>query len=214
MTTPRDPTPARAEERSQQRWASSSSLVEAMTDEDYGVTDLMALTGASTPAWIHGLPVPRHWYPLELPEAKVAVPPARVLVRGPRTAGGWEATDTLSVYGFTGCPAFSIVLDSTARSLHELAAQDIATRMLAIPSGPGLAAERSTATLAVEGRRIWVQLTNYLAGSDHTHAGRLIVHSVYIDAERLSELADDVRGLTHTIQDRFLALVTPHEGNG
>ncbi len=214
MTTPRDSTPARAEERFQQRWAAASSLVEAMTDEDYGVIDLTALTGVSTPAWVRELPVPRQWDPLELPEATVAVPPARVLVRGPRTAGGWEATDTLSVYGFTGRPAFSIVHNSTARSLHELAAQDIATRMLAIPPGPGLAAERSTATLTVEGRRIWVQLTNYLAGSDQPHAGRLIVHSVYIDAERLSELADDVRGLTQTIQDEFTTLVTPHEGSG
>lgn len=214
MTTPRDSTPAQAEERFQQRWAAASSLVEAMTDVDYGVIDLTALTGVSTPAWVRELPVPRQWYPLELPEAMVAVPPARVLVRGPRTAGGWEATDTLSVYGFTGCPAFSIVLDSTARSLHELAAQDIVTRMLAIPTGPGLAAERSTATLAVDGRRIWVQLTNYLAGSDQPHAGRLIVHSVYVDAEGLSELADDVRGLTQTIQDRFTNLVTPHEGSG
>lgn len=214
MTTPRDSTPARAEDRVQQRWAVAASLVEAMTDEDYGVIDLTALTGASTPAWVSELPVPRQWCPLELPEATVAVPPARVLVRGPRTAGGWVATDTLSVYGFTGCPAFSIVLDSTARSLHELAAQDIDTRMLAIPSGPGLAAERSTATLAVNGRRIWTQLTNYLAGSDRPHAGRLIVHSLYIDADHLTELADDVRGLTQTIQDAFLAQITRYAGSG
>ena len=214
MTAPHDFTGARSEDRSPRRWAAPSSLVEAMADKDYGVTDLAALTGADTPAWIHELPVPRHWHPLDIPDTELAAPPARVLVRGPPTAGGWEATDTLSVYGFTGRPAFSIVPDSTARSLHELAAQDIATRMLAVPPVPGLAAERSTATLIVEGRRIWVQLTNYLAGSDQPHAGRLIVHSVYIDAERLSAFADDVRCLTQPIQDRFTALVTQHEGSG
>jgi hypothetical protein len=216
VTTPDDSfAPRSAEPSWQQRWASASSLIQALTDPDYGVEDLMVLSGAHTPAWIDQLLIPPHWQRLDLPETEVRVAPERVLVRGPHIGGGWEATDTLEVYGYTSRPALSVVLGSTTRTLRDLDATDLTTRVLAIPATVGLAAERSTATLTIEGRRIWTQLTHYVAGSDEPLAGRLIVHSLHADTDRLPAYGDDLAVLTRTVQDAFTAMfATPGDGNG
>ncbi|WP_131536406.1 hypothetical protein [Mycolicibacterium aromaticivorans] len=198
--------PGASPDRSWQRWAVASSLVEALADEDWGVDDLVALTGAYTPGWVHRLPAPAHWQRLDFPDAESVVAPARVLVWGPRGGGGWEATDTLQVYGYTGIPSFGDVLGSTARSLDDLDAHDMRTGLLAMPSVPGVAAERSTAVLTVAGRRILTQLTNYVAASTTPHAGRLIVHSLSVAAGH-PELAEDLTALTRSVQEAFTALV-------
>lgn len=196
--------PGAVQDPSWQRWAVASSLVEALADEDFGVDDLVAFTGAHTPEWVHRLAVPPHWQRLDLPDAESAVTPARVLVRGPRLDGGWDATDTVQVYGYTGIPSFGDVLGSTARSLHDLDAHDVRTGLLAMPPVPGVAAERSTAVITLEGRRIWTQLTNYVAGSTTPHMGRLIVHSLYVTAGH-PELAEDLTALTRSVQEAFTA---------
>ncbi len=133
---------------------------------------------------------------------------------GPRGGGGWEATDTLQVYGYTGIPSFGDVLGSTARSLDDLDAHDMRTGLLAMPSVPGVAAERSTAVLTVAGRRILTQLTNYVAASTTPpHAGRLIVHSLSVAAGH-PELAEDLTALTRSVQEAFTALVAAEARGG
>ncbi len=215
MTIPKDPAQSSPVEPSSWQRLASASLLEAFADEFYGVEDLVALTGALTPAWVDALPVPPHWQRVDLSETEVSVAPARVAVRGPRIEGGWEATDTLEVYGFTGRPAFSVLLGSTARALADLGVNDVSTRILAIPAMVGVAVERSSAIVAVEGRRIWIQLTHYVAGNDEPHAGRLIVHGVYADAEREPTLAHDITVLTEGVYDTFVALfTTPDPGGG
>ncbi len=208
MTIPEDSAEGSPAEHSSRLHGASTSLLEAFADEFFGVEDLVALTGALTPAWIDQLPVPPHWRRVDLAETEVTVAPARVAVWGPRAEGGWEATDTLEVYGFTGIPAFSVVLGSTARALGDLGVDDISTRILAIPATVGVAVERSTAVVAVEGRRIWIQLTHYVAGNDEPHAGRLIVHGLYAAAEREPTLAHDMGVLTGGVQDPFVTLFT------
>lgn len=202
--------PRASHDRSWQRWAVASSLVEALADEDWGVDDLVALTGAHTPAWVQRLPVPERWQRLDFSDAESVVAPARVLVWGPRVGGGWEATDTLQVYGYTGVPSFGDVLGSTARSLGDLDAHDVRTGLLAMPSVPGVAAERSTAVLTVAGRRIWTQLTNYVAASTTPHTGRLIVHSLSVGAGH-PELAEDLTTLTRSVQEAFAAVVAAED---
>jgi hypothetical protein len=215
MTIPKGSAPGSpVEHGSGQHWA-STSLLEAFADEFNGVEDLVALTGAHVPAWVDALPVPPHWQRVDLPETEVAVAPARVAVWGSRAEGGWEATDTLEVYAFTGRPAFSVVLGSTARVLGYLGACDITTRMLAVPATVGVAAERSSAVVAVGDRRIWTQLTHYVAGSGVPRAGRLVVHGLYVAADREPTLAPDITVLTESVQDTFVALfTTPGPGGG
>lgn len=197
-----------------QRWASASSLLDNLADESFGVKDLVALTGEHTPGWVHQLAVPPNWQRVDIPDtAPASLRPARTLARGPRADGGWEATDTVEVYGYTGFPLFGDVYNSTARTLRDLDAHDLQTRMLAVPAGPGVAAERSTALLEVEGRQVWIQLTNYVAGSDVPHAGRLIVHSLYIAGPVHLRLIDDIAVLTDTVHQMFTALVTHGSGS-
>jgi hypothetical protein len=152
---------------------------------------------------------PPHWRPVEFPDAEpTLVAPARTLVWGERSDGGWDAADIVEVYGYTGLPSFGDVLGSTARSLRDLDAHDLHTRMVAVPAISGVAAERSTGLVAVDGRRIWMQLTNYVAGSDVAHSGRLIVHSLYVAERFHHQLANDIALLTGTVQDAFTALAT------
>lgn len=193
----------------------ASSLLDALADDVFGVDDLVALTGADTPGWVNQLAAPPRWRRVDVPDSeRVIVAPARTLVWGPRSDGGWDAVDTVEVYGYTGLPSFGDVLDSTAHSLRDLNAQEVRTRMLAMPAFPGVAAERSTGLVAMDGRRIWIQLTNYVAGSDDPHAGLLIVHSLYV-AERVHpELASDITLLTGTVQDAFVVLATSRHGGG
>jgi hypothetical protein len=192
-----------------QRWAGASSLLDNLADESLGVKDLVALTGEHTPGWVHQLAVPPNWQQADIPDTETAsLRPARTLVWGARADGGWEATDTIQVYGYTGLPLFGDVYNSTARTLHDLDAHDLQTHMLAVPAGPGIAAERSTALLAMDDRQIWIQLTNYVAGSHEPHAGRLIVHSLYIAEQVHSQLIDDIAVLTDTVHHAFTTLAT------
>jgi hypothetical protein len=75
-----------------------------------------------------------------------------------------------------------------------------------MPAEPGVAAERSTAVLALEGRRIWTQLTNHVAASTTPYAGRLIVHSLTVAAGH-RELTEDLTTLTRSVQEVFSGLV-------
>jgi hypothetical protein len=205
-STPEQPQSA---DQSWRRWAVASSLLDALADEFYGVNDLVALTAANTPGWIHQLAAPPHWHQLDLSDGETAtVAPARTLVWGPRSDGGWDAADTVEVYGYTGLPSFGDVLDSTARSLRDLDAHDLFTHMVAVPAIRGVAAERSTGVVAMDDRRIWIQLTNYVAGSSEPHAGRLIVHSLYVAESFRHQLVNDIAVLTGTVQDTFTALAT------
>jgi hypothetical protein len=192
----------------QQRLRSASSLVEDLAADDDGVEELVALTGADTPPWVGELPIPARWQVMAVRDTDM-VAPARIAVCGARPDGSWEATDTLEVYGYTGRPAFYDVLGCTARTLRDLDAPDITTRVLAIPATQGVTAERSTATVSIQGRAVWSQLTNYVAGSDEPHAGRLIVHNVHAATDRLPNLTEDITFLTQSVQDAFTGLFAP-----
>ena len=215
--TATSPTPGRPQSagQSSQRWPVASSLLDALAYEVFGVDDLVALTGADTPGWVKQLAAPPHWREVDVPDSeRVIVAPARALVWGPRSDGGWDAVDTVEVYAYTGLPSFGDVLGSTARSLRDLDAQDLSTRMLAMSAIPGVAAERSTGLVTVDDRRIWIQLTNYIAGSNEPHAGLLIVHTLYVAERFRQELVNDVALLTGAVQDTFIAVVNARQGDG
>ena len=208
-------TPGRpqAADQSWQRWAVASSLLDALTDEVCGVDDLVAITGPDTPGWVNQLASPPHWRQVVVPDSeRVIVAPARTLVWGPSSDGGWDGADTIEVYAYTGQPSFGDVFESTARSLRDLDAQGVRTCMVAMPAIPGVAAERSTGLLTMDGRRIWIQLTNYVAGSNQPHAGLLIVHTLYVAERVRPELANDIAVLTGTVQYTFSVLATAGHG--
>ena len=185
----------------------AASLLEALTDEFRGVDDLAALAGPHTPHWVGGLAVPPHWHHLTVTDAQVLLSPARVLGWGPRPDGGWEATDTVEVYSYTGIPVFDDVFRSTARTLGDLDALDLQTRLLAMLARTGVLAERSTALVAVGGRPIWIQLTHYVAGATEPHAGRLIVHTLSVAEHYHRDLGGDIAVLTDSVYDTVTSVL-------
>lgn len=186
----------------------AASLLEALADELRGVDDLAALTGPHTPHWVGGLAVPPHWHHLTLSDEQALMSPARVLGWRPRPDHGWEATDTVEVYSYTGIPVFDDVFRSTARTLRDLDALDLQTRLLAMPARTGVLAERSTALVAVEGRPIWIQLTHYVAGSEQPHAGRLIVHTLSVAEHYHRDLGGDIAVLTASVYNTVTSVLT------
>ena len=144
------------------------------------------------------------WQLVDLPDG--ADPPlARMVVCGPRGNGEWEAADTISVFGYTGWPVFYDVFHNADRTLRGLNATSIATRVLPVPPIQRAAALRCSGTATIGDRSVWVQQSNYVAGSEQPHASRLIVHSLFADAPCRTRLAEDVTELSDAVYRGFVA---------
>ncbi|MGE2813934.1 hypothetical protein ACQI5H_02135 [Mycobacterium heidelbergense] len=175
-----------------------------MLIDDEDIEDVGALSIAQVPGWVRQLGIPEGWQLVQLYEIP-RVPLARMAVLGPREDGGWEAAETISVFGYTGWPVFYEVLSNAAGTLRDLGATDIVTKVLPIPPTRWAAALRSSGTCLIGGRRVWVQQSNYVAGSEQPRAGRLIVHSVFVDAASRGRLAEDISQMGDAVYQGFVA---------
>jgi hypothetical protein len=181
----------------------ASSLVDVLfADEE--ITDIGALRGAQVPEWLQQLQIPPGWQSVGLSD-NPQVPLARMAVSGPRADAGWEAAETISVFSYTGWPTFDEVLRNADGTLRALGASDIVTKVLPIPPTQWAAALRSTATALVGERRVWVQQSNFVAGSEQQNAGRLTVHSVFVDPSCRDRLADDIVVMCDAVYEGFVA---------
>lgn len=190
------------------QWQSvaTSSLVDVLT-EDEEIEDVGALTGNHVPGWLQRLSIPQGWRLVEL-SGKPEVPLARMAVYGPRDDGGWEATETIGVFGYTGWPVFYELLRNAAGTLRALDATDIAAKVLPIPPTRWAAALRSNGTALIGGRRVWIQQTNFVAGSERPHAGLLIVHSIFVDDACRGRLAADIAQMSDAVYQGFVATLS------
>ena len=107
------------------------------------------------------------------------------------------------MYGFTGIPHPDVLTENADRALRDLDAVGIFTHAPLTPPRPGLAATRGKGNLTIGGRQVWARFSTYLAGSDEPDRGRLVQHILYIDADRLVELAATVRDLTDAVPAVF-----------
>lgn len=96
------------------------------------MVDVTPLVDAGAPEWLQHLDIPPGWRRIE-PLAGQRDALARLLVAGPRPDGGWEAAETLRVVAYTGYAAFHDVADNAARTLRDLGASAISSRLLRIP---------------------------------------------------------------------------------
>jgi len=181
----------------------SSSLVDAFY-EDEEIEDVVALSGAEVPEWLQRLSIPMNWQLVGLPDVPDQLI-ARMAVCGPRGNGEWEATDTISVFGYTGWPVFYDVFHNADRTLRDLNATGIGVQVLPVPPIQWTAAVRSSGIAPIGDRSVWVQQSNYVAGSEQPHAGRLIVHSLFVDTACRDRLADDVTQLSDAVHQGFVA---------
>jgi hypothetical protein len=126
-------------------------------------------------------------------------------VYGPRDDGGWEAAETISVFGYTGWPMFYEVLRNAAGTLRTFDAAGIVVKVLPVPPIQWTVAVRSSGTAVIGGRDMWAQQSNYVAGSEQPHAGRLIVHSIFAEATPRARLAGDITQLSDAVYQGFVA---------
>ncbi|OBG36230.1 hypothetical protein A5673_18125 [Mycobacterium sp. E3198] len=99
--------------------------------------------------------------------------------------------------------------DGTLRALN---GTEIAVQVLPVPPIQWTAAVRSSGVALIGERSVWVQVTNYVAGSEQPHAGRLIVHSVYLDTPSRARLAEDVTQLSDAVYQGFVAALLNQTG--
>jgi hypothetical protein len=191
--------------------AASSVVDVLLADEE--IADVGALTGSQVPGWLHRLSTPQGWQLVELSDTP-QVPLARMAVYGPRDDGGWEAAETISVFGYTGWPMFYEVLHNAAGTLRALDAADIVTKVLPVPPIRWTVAVRSSGTTVIGGQHVSTLQSNYVAGSEQPHAGRLIVHSVFAEAACRTRLAGDITQLSDAMYQGFVATLsnTHHAG--
>lgn len=193
------------------RWriAPSPSLVAALY-EDEDIDDIASLVGAAAPEWLQHLRIPRDWQPVEVPETPDQ-PIARLVVWSPNGNGKWDAANAISVMGYTGWPTFYDVLRNADDTLRGLDASDITLRVLPVPPIQWTAAVRSSGVAQIDDRNVWVQQTNYVAGSEQAHASRLIVHSLYVDSASRDRLAQDIAQLSDDVYQGFIdAIIKGH----
>jgi hypothetical protein len=183
-----------------------SSLVDVLTAVEE-IEDVGALTGAHAPEWLQRLDIPKGWRLIGLAD-NPQVPLARLVLRGPLDDGSWEGTETISVFGYTGWPTFYGVLSNAAGTLRCLGATNIVTKVLPIPPTRWTAALRSSGAALIGDRRVWMQQSNYVAGSDKPHAGRLLVHSIFVDARCRARLAKDITQMSDAVHQGFVATLS------
>jgi hypothetical protein len=156
------------------RLAAATSLEAAFAAH---VEDFAALRIDEVP-WLADLAVPECWQLAVTPDHRI-----RIAGYGERPDGGWQACETLSVFGFTGAVPADVLTDTADRMLRELAAIGIRTYAPPTPARPGVAAVRASGHITVAGRSLWVRFNTYTAGSKVSGQGRLVQHGHFVDAD-------------------------------
>ncbi len=188
------------------------SLVDVFIDDEH-IDDVAALAAIQAPEWLKGLNVPPGWELGRMPDDG-EMPLTRIAVTGSRGRGEWDAAETIGVFGYTGRPLFSDVFHNADRILRGLNATDIAVKVLPVPAIQWTAAVHSSGIANFGDQSVRVQQSNYVAGSEQPHAGRLIVHSLFVDTACRARLTDDISGLTDAVYEGFVAALTGEQPMG
>lgn len=175
------------------RLAAATSLAELIGRH---VDDLTAIA-IDDIGWLGNLSMPDGWRQWRTPDGLV-----RLAVYGPRPGGGWEATDTVSVFACTGTLPETLSHNADTM-LRQLNATGVRAYPLDTPAIPGVAAVRASGYIAVAGRSLWARFNTYAAGSAEPGRGRLVQHSSFVDAARFLRLGADIATLTDGVQQGF-----------
>lgn len=181
------------------RLAGASSVVNVVARH---VDGLVQLRPEQLPGWLKDLGVPPGWGIALVEGGNVA--PSRIAVYGPHSDGRWDGCETITVFGFTGEPPEEVMREHADCTLRGLGADDITTSTPAASLIPGVTAVRGSGYLTAAGRRVWTQHSVYVVGSNAPGEGRLIQHSLFVDASCQARLADDIAQLSNALQRAFL----------
>jgi hypothetical protein len=150
------------------------------------IVDLTALPATAAPDLLTRVGLPAGWrvgrYIGDDPTE-----PWRVAVRGGRPDGGWDACETITVFGFTGYAASQDVWRMCEDSLRALNAENVVIVEIDAPLAPGVSVVSGSGQFQVEDRAIRGQFNYYAAGSPRPGQGRVIQQCLYVDASRRAE---------------------------
>jgi hypothetical protein len=177
------------------RLAEATSLTALLTDH---VNDVAAVAIEDVP-WLANLAVPDGWHGAITPDHRV-----RVAVYGNRPDGGWEASDTVSVFSFTGALTPEVLSHNADAMLHSLTATGIRIYSPNTPPVAGVAALRASGYITVAGRSVWARFNTYVSTTPHP---RLVQHSSFVDAESFRALGADIGTLTAGVEDGFWSTI-------
>lgn len=192
-----------------QRLAMASTIVDAV--KPY-VDDFAQLGADEQSGWLKRLEIPDGWRIAQLEGSDAA--PARIAVCGARSDGGWDGSETISVFGFTGIPPIAVVYSNIDCTLRDLDATDITIQVLTAPPTPGVVAVRASGYFSTAGLRVWAQYSTYIAGSEQLGAGRLIAHCVFVESGCQTKLAKAVTRLSDSVHQGFIASIGVVSGDG
>jgi hypothetical protein len=177
------------------RLAEATSLTALVADH---VSDVAAVAIEDVP-WLATLAVPDGWHGAITPDHRV-----RIAVYGNRPDGGWQASDTVSVFTFTGALTPEVLSHNADAMLHSLTATGIRIYCPNIPPVPGVAAVRASGYITVAGRSLWARFNTYVAT---TPLPRLVQHSSFVDADSFRALGADIGTLTAGVEDGFWSTI-------
>jgi hypothetical protein len=154
------------------------------------------------PRWLAQLGLPAGWQIGHL--ANNPIEPSRIAVCGQQPDGGWDGCETISVFRFTGIPPDDVVRDNADRTLRDLAAVGITRALVDTTDLPGSLAGRSSGSFQITGRWVWAQYSTYVYGSTEPSQGRLIEHTIFVEAGSQARLGSDAAELTSAVYRAFV----------
>lgn len=191
------------------RLMAATSLIGVVADY---VTDLTSFNTDSV-EWLARLAIPPEWQLAHLVGGG-GMQPTRAAVRGAQADGSWDASETLALFRFTGCPPADVVYENSACTLRDLRVPlgDAATSLdppntevLPTSGKAGLIAVRSSGSFVFCRRWMWAQFNTYIACSEVPGQSRMLQQCLYSSKE--DELAGDLTYLAETVHDAFVAAV-------
>lgn len=174
------------------------------------VGDLRVIDADAVPTWLTRVDPPAGWQRAETDHDGVG--PARIVVHGLQADGRWSACETLTLFGFTGCPPAQVVYDNSDCTLRDLRAplgdalsflEPTITEPLSIDFRPEVIAVRTSGSFVFCQRWMWAQYNTYIACSDVPGGSRMLQQILYVDSALQNSLDADLTYLADTARQAF-----------
>lgn len=131
---------------------------------------------------------------------------SRIAVTGPRSDGGWDGCETLSIFGFTGSgPAATEVVQHNDATLQSLAADSTTTYVLDTALSTDVIAVRSSGYISSTGRRLWAQTSTFVRAGYSQTQGVLMCQTLVIEARYRGPWRDDIADLSDAVHLAFVS---------
>lgn len=193
----------------QRRLAAAPSLVDVVAGY---VEDLTPISPSESPDWLAQLDSPIGWQ-LIRPREGGTEQPTRVALYRPRTDGDVGASETVTLYRFTGKPPADVVYDKADCTLRYLNAplgpvRNVVgrptTQVLPTPAESGMIAVRSSGSFVFCQDWVWAQYNTYIVGSALPGQGRMLHQSLYVGPGLRDEMAADIAELGDAVLEGFV----------